>query len=159
MIRVIELSKATVTGFELIVCVCVSGEKARSDSSGHHFLSILFIPFSSYVLLSFSKSLVHNSHILNCAQCYVRTVGEVDLCTSCDQCYHLWIYFRCVITCRLSKFARVYRHVVHCFVYHNNRVSSTFSLSELLCKMCKYFMFWSIFKGRVFLLCDVKKIF
>jgi len=63
MSRDIELSKATVSGFELIAYVCVNGQRVRSNSSGHHFLLILFIPFSSYVSLSFGKSLVSNSLI------------------------------------------------------------------------------------------------
>ena len=58
MSRDIELSKATVTGFEIVACVCVNGQKVRSDKSGHHFLLIVFITFSSYVSLSFGKSVV-----------------------------------------------------------------------------------------------------
>jgi len=59
----IQFSKATVTGFEIIVCVCVNEQGVRSNSSRHHFLLIHIIPFSPYVSLSFGKSLVHNSLI------------------------------------------------------------------------------------------------
>ena len=111
----VPLSKPTVTGFARLVCVWINEEKTRSNSSGHHFLLILFIPFrpiSHFPLpnLPFITLLYHNS-----AQCCVRTVDGVDLFTSCDQCCHLWMFFRCVITCILSKVRIVYRHVICCF--------------------------------------------
>jgi hypothetical protein len=82
MSRDIQLNKASVTDFEFFFCVCVNGQQARTNSSGNHFLSIVFVHFSSYVSLSFANLPFITLLNPNCAQCNVRTVDDVD------QCYH-----------------------------------------------------------------------